>query len=57
MPLAPQGARDHLGLAQPTPPQLGADEAGLLLADGGQRVVIGGAERRLPVPDDRDERH
>jgi hypothetical protein len=55
--LAAQGARDDLGLAQPTPPELVADERGLLLTGRGQRVVVGGAERRLPVPDDRDERH
>jgi hypothetical protein len=57
VPLAAQRAGDDLRVAQLAAGQLGPDDRGLLAAEGGQPVVVGGTERRLPVPDEGDERH
>ena len=43
--------------SEPAVRKCGAQHAGLLVAGGGEIVVVGGAERRLSVPDQEDAAH
>ena len=55
--LAPQGAGHHAGEPQVATGEVFAQPARLLAAKVGQTIIVGGAERSLAVPDEKDECH